>query len=104
MRSLFGDEVIDQTSVVWGTDDEGELNGSYRPSGHPGVRAVYSSSLQTQLEDRQLWFAPGDFGTSRFYTKQLVFITFHPPFSRADVFVVLQAMEIKAIELGLLTL
>jgi hypothetical protein len=104
MRGLFGDEVIDQTSVVWGTDDEGELNGSYRPSGHPGVRAVYSSSLQTQLENRQLWFAPGDFGTSRFYTKQLVFIAFHPPFSWTDIFVVLQAMEIKAIELGLLKL
>ncbi|KAJ6562315.1 FAD/NAD-P-binding domain-containing protein [Mycena capillaripes] len=68
MRGLFGDEVIDQTSAVWGIDEEGEINGCYRPSGHPG-----------------LWFAPGDFGISRFYTKQL-------------------ALEIKAIELGRLTL
>ncbi|KAJ7626784.1 FAD/NAD-P-binding domain-containing protein [Roridomyces roridus] len=68
MRGLFGDETIDQTSVVWGTDDEGELNGCFCPSGHPG-----------------LWFAAGDFGISRFYSKQL-------------------ALEIKAIELGLLVL
>ncbi|KAJ7491732.1 FAD/NAD-P-binding domain-containing protein [Mycena galericulata] len=68
MRGLFGDETINQTSVVWGTDEEGELNGCYRPTGHPG-----------------LWYAGGDFGISRFYSKQL-------------------ALEIKAIELGLLTL
>ncbi|KAJ7085615.1 FAD/NAD-P-binding domain-containing protein [Mycena crocata] len=68
MRGVFGDAVMDQTSVVWGTDDEGEMNGIYRPSGHPG-----------------LWYAVGDFVTTRFYSKQL-------------------ALEIKAIELGLLTL
>ncbi|KAJ7164213.1 FAD/NAD-P-binding domain-containing protein [Mycena filopes] len=68
MRGLFGDAVINQTSAVWGTDEEGELNGAYRPSGHPG-----------------LWYAAGDFGVSRFYSKQL-------------------ALEIKAIELGLLAL
>ncbi|KAJ7681492.1 FAD/NAD-P-binding domain-containing protein [Mycena rosella] len=68
MRELFGDTTIDQTSVVWGTDEEGELNGCYRPSGHPG-----------------LWYAAGDFGISRFYSKQL-------------------ALEIMAIELDLLTL
>ncbi|KAJ7267700.1 hypothetical protein B0H12DRAFT_1098444, partial [Mycena haematopus] len=67
MRGLFGDTVIDQTSFVWGLDGEGELNGCYRPSGYPG-----------------LWYAAGDFVTSRFYSKQL-------------------ALEIKAIELGLLT-
>ncbi|KAJ7736035.1 FAD/NAD-P-binding domain-containing protein [Mycena maculata] len=68
MRELFGDATIDQTSIVWGTDEEGELNGCYCPTGHPG-----------------LWYAAGDFGISRFYSKQL-------------------ALEIKAIELGLLTL
>ncbi|KAJ6549828.1 FAD/NAD-P-binding domain-containing protein [Mycena capillaripes] len=68
MRGLFGDAVMDQTSVVWGVDEEGELNGCYCSSGHPG-----------------LWYAAGDFGISRFYSKQL-------------------ALEIKAIELGLLTL
>ena len=35
---LFGAEVIDQTRPVWGMDDEGEVSGSYRPSGCPGVR------------------------------------------------------------------
>ncbi|KAF7362786.1 Flavin-binding monooxygenase [Mycena venus] len=68
MRGLFGDAVIDQTTRVWGVDEEGEINGCYRPSGHPG-----------------LWYAGGDFVTSRFYSKQL-------------------ALEIKAIELELLTL
>ncbi|KAJ7162751.1 FAD/NAD-P-binding domain-containing protein [Mycena crocata] len=68
MRGLFSDAVIDQTSLVWGIDEEGELNGCYCPSGHPG-----------------LWYAAGDFGISRFYSKQL-------------------ALEIKAIELGLLKL
>ncbi|KAJ7771546.1 FAD/NAD-P-binding domain-containing protein [Mycena metata] len=68
MRGLFGDEIIDQTSPVWGLDDEGEIRGCYRPSGHPG-----------------LWFAAGEFFTSRARTKQL-------------------ALEIKAIELGLLKL
>ncbi|KAJ7689660.1 FAD/NAD-P-binding domain-containing protein [Mycena rosella] len=68
MRGLFGDAIMDQTSVVWGIDEEGELNGCYCASGHPG-----------------LWYAAGDFRISRFYSKQL-------------------ALEIKAIELGLLTL
>ncbi|KAF7350597.1 Flavin-binding monooxygenase [Mycena sanguinolenta] len=68
MRGLFGDAVMDQTSVVWGVDEEGELNGCYRPSGYPG-----------------LWNAAGEFVKSRFYSKQL-------------------ALEIKAIELGLMTL
>ncbi|KAF7353380.1 Flavin-binding monooxygenase [Mycena sanguinolenta] len=68
MRGLFGDSTIDQTDAVWGLDEEGELKGVYRPSGHPG-----------------LWFAAGDFATSRFFSKQL-------------------ALEIKAIDLGLLKL
>ncbi|KAJ7433671.1 FAD/NAD-P-binding domain-containing protein [Mycena galericulata] len=68
MRRLFGDATIDQTSIVWGTDEEGEINGCYRPSGHPG-----------------LWYAAGDFSLSMCRSKQL-------------------ALEIKAIELGLLTL
>ncbi|KAF7350586.1 Flavin-binding monooxygenase [Mycena sanguinolenta] len=54
MRGLFGDAVMDQTTAVWGVDEEGEL-----------------------------WFAGGDFMMSRFYSKQL-------------------ALEIKAIELGLM--
>ncbi|KAJ6493419.1 FAD/NAD-P-binding domain-containing protein [Mycena sanguinolenta] len=66
MRGLFGDAVMDRTSAVWGVDDEGEINGCYRPTGYP-----------------HLWFAGGDFVTSRFYSKQL-------------------ALEIKAIGLGLM--
>ncbi|KAJ7486972.1 FAD/NAD-P-binding domain-containing protein [Mycena latifolia] len=68
LRPLFGDAVMDQTSVVRGVDEEGELNGCYRPSGYPG-----------------LWYAAGDWSTARFFSKQL-------------------ALQIKAIELGLMTL
>ena len=35
--AIFGADVIDRTSEVWGLDAEGELSGAYRPSGHPGV-------------------------------------------------------------------
>ena len=38
---LFGEDVIGRTEKVWGLDEEGEINGSYRPCGYPGVR-VYS--------------------------------------------------------------
>ncbi|KAJ7088473.1 FAD/NAD-P-binding domain-containing protein [Mycena belliarum] len=68
MRPVFGDALMDQTGPVWGVDEEGEINGCYRPTGHPGF-----------------WHAAGDFAVSRFYSKQL-------------------ALEIKAIELGLLKL
>ncbi|KAJ7288604.1 FAD/NAD-P-binding domain-containing protein [Mycena rebaudengoi] len=68
LRQLFGDATIDQTGPLWGVDEEGELKGCYRPSGHPG-----------------LWYAAGDFAVSRFYSKQL-------------------ALEIKALELGLMIL
>ena len=36
--ALFGDNIISQTDEVYGLDEEGEINGSYRPSGYPGVR------------------------------------------------------------------
>ncbi|PIL34655.1 hypothetical protein GSI_03434 [Ganoderma sinense ZZ0214-1] len=51
---LFGEDVINQTEEVYGLDEEGEIKGSYRPSGHPG-----------------LWFATGDFSVSRFLSKAL---------------------------------
>ncbi|KAJ6604023.1 dimethylaniline monooxygenase [Mycena sp. CBHHK59/15] len=54
MVPLFTDAVIDQTSVLWGLDEEGELRGCYRSSGYPG-----------------LWFASGNFAISRFFSKQL---------------------------------
>ncbi|ESK92689.1 flavin-binding monooxygenase [Moniliophthora roreri MCA 2997] len=67
-KKTFGEKTIGMTSEVWGLDEEGELRGSYRPTGHPG-----------------LWYASGDFFNSRFSSKQL-------------------ALEIKAIELGLMKL
>ncbi|KAI0663310.1 FAD/NAD-P-binding domain-containing protein [Cubamyces menziesii] len=51
---ILGSDVMDQVDQVYGLDDEGELNGSYRPSGYPG-----------------LWFATGDFFVSRFMSKPL---------------------------------
>ena len=36
-RDVFGDDVIDQTEEVYGLDEEGEIKGSYRPCGYPGV-------------------------------------------------------------------
>ncbi|CDO71326.1 hypothetical protein BN946_scf184908.g84 [Trametes cinnabarina] len=53
-RRLLGNEVIAQAGDVYGLDAEGELQGSYRPTGHPG-----------------LWYGTGDFFVSRFYSKLL---------------------------------
>ncbi|KAI0650322.1 FAD/NAD-P-binding domain-containing protein [Trametes meyenii] len=53
-RELLGDDVVSQIGDVYGLDDEGEVKGSYRPSGHPGV-----------------WYATGDFFFSRFHSKTL---------------------------------
>ncbi|KAM5540398.1 hypothetical protein V8D89_005856 [Ganoderma adspersum] len=53
-KELFGEDVIDMTDEVYGLDAEGELRGSYRPSGYPG-----------------LWFASGDFFISRLMSKTL---------------------------------
>ncbi|KAH8892272.1 FAD/NAD(P)-binding domain-containing protein [Thozetella sp. PMI_491] len=35
-RSIFGDAVADQISDVWGWDEEGEIRGLWKASGHPG--------------------------------------------------------------------
>ncbi|KAG1744476.1 FAD/NAD(P)-binding domain-containing protein [Suillus lakei] len=54
-RALLGNEITEQLPPkVLGLDSEGELNQTYRPSGHPG-----------------LWFASGPFETSRFFNKHL---------------------------------
>ncbi|KAF7350590.1 Flavin-binding monooxygenase [Mycena sanguinolenta] len=83
MRRLFGDAVMDQTSTVWGVDEEeGEINGCYRPTGYP-----------------HLWYASGDFSTSRFCSKQLASCLTH---QYCFGLTPLQALEIKAIELGLM--
>nr|VWO94807.1 FAD-binding monooxygenase BOA2 (EC (Botcinic acid biosynthesis cluster A protein 2) [Ganoderma boninense] len=51
---LLGEDIINQTGEVFGLDSEGEIKGSYRPCGHPG-----------------LWFATGGFPTSRCLSKPL---------------------------------
>ena len=43
MRKIFGPRVIDSTKDMWGLDEEDELQGVYRPTGHPGVN-TYSPS------------------------------------------------------------
>lgn len=35
-RVVFGDKVIDRTGPVWGLDQQYELQGIWRHSGHPG--------------------------------------------------------------------
>lgn len=54
IRPIVGDETVDSLSTVWGFDDEGELKGMFRPSGHP-----------------RLWFMAGGFQQSRYGSKLL---------------------------------
>ncbi|EJD51233.1 FAD/NAD(P)-binding domain-containing protein [Auricularia subglabra TFB-10046 SS5] len=49
LREIFGDELYKQTSDVWGIDAQGEIRGSYRPTGHEAF-----------------WYAVGFFGHARF--------------------------------------
>ena len=35
--ALLGKGIIDQLDDVYGLDEEGEIKGSYRPCGYPGV-------------------------------------------------------------------
>ncbi|EJD51236.1 FAD/NAD(P)-binding domain-containing protein [Auricularia subglabra TFB-10046 SS5] len=49
VRDVFGDELFEQTTDVWGLDGQGEIKGIYRPSGHSAF-----------------WYAAGDFGHARF--------------------------------------
>ncbi|KAJ7235390.1 FAD/NAD(P)-binding domain-containing protein [Mycena rebaudengoi] len=53
--AIFGEGIKDKVgSRIWGLDEEGELRGCYRPTGQPG-----------------LWFTPGGFQHSRFFSKHL---------------------------------
>lgn len=45
-EAIFGVEAISRTGPVWGLDEEGELRGCYRPTGHPGVRICFFHSLK----------------------------------------------------------
>ncbi|WP_167329538.1 flavin-containing monooxygenase [Rhodococcoides fascians] len=53
-RRLLGPDVADRCGPVWGLDDEGELRGVWRQSGHDG-----------------LWFMGGNLAMARFYGKFL---------------------------------
>lgn len=37
LKKLFGDDVAAQTGPVWGINNEGEINGVWRGSGHRGL-------------------------------------------------------------------
>ncbi|EKM52203.1 uncharacterized protein PHACADRAFT_176228 [Phanerochaete carnosa HHB-10118-sp] len=56
-QRTFGENVIDRTCEVWGFDDECEIQGCFRPTGHPA-----------------LWYAVGDFFNCRFMSKQLAIL------------------------------
>ena len=53
-RRLLGDDVADRCGPVWGLDEEGELQGVWRRSGHEG-----------------LWFMGGNLAMARFYGRFL---------------------------------
>jgi putative flavoprotein involved in K+ transport len=54
IRPIVGDEVADELTTVWGFDEQGEIKGVFRPSGHP-----------------RLWFMAGGFQQSRWGSKFL---------------------------------
>ena len=73
MKDIFDPEVMESTKEIWGLDEEDEMCGVYRPSGHPAVippPQINSSSIL--ILSPQFWFAAGDFADSRFCSKQLV--------------------------------
>jgi hypothetical protein len=53
-RRILGDEVGDRTGPVWGFDEEGELQGMWRPTGQQG-----------------LWFLAGGLAQCRIFSKVL---------------------------------
>ena len=42
--ALLGKDIVDQLDDVYGLDEEGEMRGSYRPCGYPGVSDLYTCS------------------------------------------------------------
>ncbi|KAI9792878.1 MAG: hypothetical protein M1833_000990 [Piccolia ochrophora] len=53
-RKIFGDELAEKVTDVWGFDEEGETRGMWRPTGHPGF-----------------WFMGGNLALCRFYSRLL---------------------------------
>ncbi|KAK0238271.1 FAD/NAD-P-binding domain-containing protein [Armillaria nabsnona] len=54
IKGMFGEAIMERTSQIWGLDEEGELNGCFKPSGYPG-----------------LWFGGGDLTISRILSKRM---------------------------------
>jgi cation diffusion facilitator CzcD-associated flavoprotein CzcO len=53
-RTIFGDEVADRVSDVWGFDEEGEIRTMWRKSGHPGF-----------------WFFGGNLALCRYWSRMI---------------------------------
>ncbi|WP_207540881.1 flavin-containing monooxygenase [Sabulicella rubraurantiaca] len=62
-RRILGDAVGDRIGPVWGFDEEGELNGMWRPTGQPGLWfhagglaqcRIFSKVLALQIKAREL--------------------------------------------------
>ena len=69
---MFGEDVMEGVSEAWGLDDEAEVRGCFRPTGHPGVSIASKMRLDITHDNLQLWFAIGDFAVTRMLSKQLV--------------------------------
>jgi cation diffusion facilitator CzcD-associated flavoprotein CzcO len=53
-RKLFGDDVADKCTPVWGFDDESELRSVWRRSGHDGLWFMAGGLLETRLYSKYL--------------------------------------------------
>lgn len=63
VRGIVGDAATDRIGLVWGFDEEGELAGMWRPTGHPGAWflagglaqcRIFSKVLALQIKAREL--------------------------------------------------
>lgn len=50
MKKIFGNEVIDSTKEMWGLDEEDEIRGAYRPTGHPAVIMAFRDQYPVLTE------------------------------------------------------
>lgn len=48
-RKIFGPKVADKTGPVWGLDNEGEIQGIWRRSGHPGCVVTFLMRMVVQV-------------------------------------------------------
>lgn len=104
-KKIFGEEAIERTSEVYGLDEEGELKGSFRPTGHPGVSCFVprtDSDIFDVTQTLQLWFGTGTIVAGRTMSKQLVSVSQQRIHLKTANWRVSQILQIKAIELGLM--